>query len=217
MDGSGNKFFRGSASQPAFNADGSRIAFHSWSGESRGLVTADVSGANAVLVTNFVEDQLPTWDAEGQDIIFLTRRSGGRQSELMRADGSTELADGIIMGEGEYPTVAANGQISFKGWGQTAFGLRLGSATLDSIDTVTNVDEDTAPALSPDGQKVAFMSRREEHWDIYVIDVDGSNLQRLTTDEADDGLPTWSPDGNAIAFVSNRGGPWAIWTVTPGW
>ena len=59
------------------------------------------------------------------------------------------------------------------------------------------------------------MSQREENWDIYVADADGSNLQRLTDDAAQDGIPTWSPDGNAIAFVSDRGGIWAIWVMTP--
>ena len=80
---------------------------------------------------------------------------------------------------------------------------------------MTNADNDTAPALSPDGRQVVFMSRRAENWDIYVVNVDGSGLQRLTDDDSDDGLPTWSPDGNAIAFVSNRGGTWAIWVMTP--
>jgi TolB protein len=209
------RFFRGQASQPAFSPDGSRIAFHSWSGEARGLVTMDVSGANPTLVTNFIEDQLPTWTADGQDIILLTRRTGGRQSQLIRADGSTELDEGTVIGEGEYPTTNANGQLAFKGWGNTAYGLRVSSAALEDIQTVTNVDEDTAPALSPDGQRVVFMSHREENWDIYIANVDGSNLQRLTTDDSLDGLPAWSPGGNAIAFVSNRGGPWAVWAMTP--
>jgi len=215
VDGSGSRVFQTGASQPAFNADGSRIAFHSWSGNRRGLVTMDTSGANGVLVTNFIEDQLPTWAANNEDIIFLTRRSGGRQSQLLRANASTELDAGITIGEGEYPTIGANGQLTFKGWGATAYGLRLASESLADIETLTNVDEDTAPALSPDGSKIAFMSRREGQWDIYIVNADGSNLQRLTTDEADDGLPAWSPDGNAVAFVSKRGGPWAIWAMTP--
>ena len=214
VDGSGTSFYRGNASQPAFNADGTRIAFHSWSGESRGLVTMDVTGANANLIANFVEDQLPTWTADSQAIIFLTRRSGGRQSELMQTDASTELGQAIVLGEGEYPTTNGNGQIVFKGWGNTAFGLRVASETLDNVQTVTNVDEDTAPAISPNGDKVVFMSRREENWNVYVANPDGTGLLRLTDDEADDGLPTWSPDGNAIAFVSNRGGPWAVWAMT---
>ncbi|MBN1991205.1 MAG: PD40 domain-containing protein [Anaerolineae bacterium] len=217
VDSSGNKFFRPQASQPAFSPNGKRLAFHSWSNESRGLMTMDVSGANPVLITNFVEDQLPTWLVDGKDILFLTRRSGGRQSQLIRVDGTTDFSidEGIVLGEGEYPTIGANGQLVFKGWGATAYGLRLASPALEGIQTVTNVDEDTAPALSPDGTKVVFMSRREENWDIYVINADGSNLQRLTEDPSNDGLPAWSPDGNAIAFVSNRGGPWAVWAMTP--
>ncbi|MBN1220515.1 MAG: PD40 domain-containing protein [Anaerolineae bacterium] len=217
VDGSGSRLFRPQASQPAFNLDGSRIALHSWSGDSRGLVTMDVSGANQVLITNFIEDQLPTWTADGKDVILLTRRSGGRQSQLIKVDSTTEFVEdeGIVLGEGEYPTVGQNGQLVFKGWGTTAYGLRVATAALENIQAVTSVDEDTAPALSPDGQKVVFMSRREENWDIYLINIDGSDLQRLTDDPSNDGLPTWSPDGNAIAFVSNRGGSWAVWAMTP--
>jgi dipeptidyl aminopeptidase/acylaminoacyl peptidase len=132
----------------------------------------------------------------------------------MKTDASTELGEATILGEGEYPSTG-NGQLLFKGWGSTAFGLRQANPNMQNIETVTNVEEDTAPALSPDGQKIAFMSRREENWDIYVVNGDGSELTRLTDDPAQDGLPVWSPDGNAIAFVSDRGGIWAIWVMTP--
>jgi len=215
VDGSGNQFFRANASQPQFSPDGSRLVFHSWANDSRGLVTMDLAGANGKLVANFIEDQLPTWTADGQRIIFLSRRSGDRKSLLMSADANAERGEAALIGEGEYPSVAANGQMVFKGWGNTAYGLRIGGIALDNVKPLTNVDEDTAPTLSPDGKKVAFMSRREGQWDVYVINVDGSNLKRLTTDAANDGLPTWSPDGNAVAFVSNRGGPWAVWAMSP--
>lgn len=217
VDGSGTQFFRGSASQPTFSADGSKIAFRSWANDSIGLMTMDVSGGSGVLVTTFVEDQLPTWSADNGSIIFLTRRTGDRKSQLFRASSSTERDDGVFVTEGEHPFIGATGQLVFKGWGNTAFGLRLASSpdNVGDLQNVTNTDEDTAPALSPDGSQVAFMSRREGQWDVFVANIDGSNLQRLTIDEAEDGLPTWSPDGNAIAFVSNRGGPWAIWVMTP--
>lgn len=214
-DGSGTQFYRPSASQPAFSHGGQRIAFHSWAGDSRGLVAMDVSGANANLIANFIEDQLPTWTLDNEEIIFLSRRSGGRQSQLIRVDANTERSEGAIIGEGEYPMMGDTGQIVFKGWGNTAYGLRLASGTLENIQTVTNVDEDTAPALSPDGQRIVFMSRREGNWEVYIVNADGSGLLRLTNDPAEDGLPTWSPDGNAIAFVSNRGGPWAVWAMLP--
>jgi hypothetical protein len=214
-DGSGSRFFRPQASQPAFSPDGSRIAFHSWDDRSRGLMTMDMTGANPKIVANFIEDQLPTWTADSSKIVFLSRRSGGRQSQLIEVGSAEERSEGTVIGEGEYPMIGPTGQLVFKGWGNTAFGLRIASAGLEDIQTVTNVDQDTAPVLSPDGQRVAFMSRREENWDVYVVNVDGSELQRLTDDPAQDGLPAWSPDGNAIAFVSDRGGIWAIWVMTP--
>jgi TolB protein len=210
------QFFRSQASQPAFSPDGSRLALHSWDNTSRGLLTLDSSGANPKLIAAFAEDQLPTWTSDGQSIIFLTRRSGDRKSNLVVVDSNTEGSDGTILGEGEYPSVGANGMLLLKGWGNTAFGLRQSSVSMDEIETITNVETDTAPSLSPDGSRVAFMSRREgENWDIYVVNLDGSNLQRLTRDASQDGLPVWSPDGQAIAFISNRGGPWAVWAMTP--
>lgn len=215
-DGSGTRFYRADASQPAFSPDGSRMAFHSWSDAQRGLVTIPVAGGNGTLVSNFVEDQLPTWSADGRQIVLLTRRSGSRKSELFRVGSSVEIDPGTLVGEGEYPTLGANGQLVFKGWGNTGAGLRLASSTLDDITPLTDSDQDTAPALSPDGQRVAFMSRRDDNWEIYVVDADGGNLQRLTDNPAQDGLPAWSPDGQAIAFASDRDGQWAVWAVTPG-
>jgi Tol biopolymer transport system component len=59
------------------------------------------------------------------------------------------------------------------------------------------------------------MSRRDGNWEIYLVNADGSGLQRLTNDPAEDGLPTWSPDGRALAFVSRRGGSWGMWAMAP--
>ena len=53
--------------------------------------------------------------------------------------------------------------------------------------------------------KIAFGSvRNSDNHDIFVIDADGSNEIRLTTDLAYDDQPTWSPDGNTLAFISDR-------------
>ena len=66
---------------------------------------------------------------------------------------------------------------------------------------------DAVPAWSPDGQKIAFMSFRDEPRDIYVMNSDGTNLINLTqSPERSDSHPSWSPDGNQIAFSSNRDG-----------
>lgn len=62
------------------------------------------------------------------------------------------------------------------------------------------------PVFSPDGTRIAFMSTRDGQAEIYVMNVDGSNLRRLTNHPEDDVTPTWSPSGTQIAFTSSRSG-----------
>ncbi|MBI1879833.1 MAG: PD40 domain-containing protein [Chloroflexi bacterium] len=213
-----SQLIRQGASQPAFSADGSQIAFISWSGgPGRGLVTANSSGGREILVSPAPEDKLPTWSPDGRTILFFTQRSGDRASQLYWTQpdvpGRPETQQFIT--EGEYPTWGADGQVVFRAKGRTGVGLRLAPASLANPLPLTDRDEDTAPALAPDGQTIAFMSRRDGNWEIYTVNADGSHLTCLTDDLAMDGLPTWSPDGRAIAFVSNTGGEWAIWAITP--
>lgn len=65
------------------------------------------------------------------------------------------------------------------------------------------------PTWSPDGTRIAFhrnvpKNPRVQKYDIFVMDVDGSNVQQLTDDRALDGGCTWAPDGHRIAFASTR-------------
>ncbi|MGD8752116.1 MAG: hypothetical protein PVG14_11870, partial [Anaerolineales bacterium] len=55
-------------------------------------------------------------------------------------------------------------------------------------------------------QVIAFTSERDGNSEIYLINADGTGLQRLTDDLAYDAWPTWSPDGSQIAFMSTRSG-----------
>ncbi len=209
--------YRFEASQPAFNADGSRLAFQSWAGSSRGLITASSAGGNEYLITNFLEDELPTWSPDGNSILFFSRRAGDRGARLYQAQADVEFRNNQTsqLGvDGEYPSWGRDGQIVFKGWGNTAPGLRLTGADFAEITSLTSAGGDSAPALSPNGRQVAFMAQNEGNWDIYVINSDGSSLKQLTTNPARDGLPTWSPDGRAVAFVSDRDGQWAIYGLT---
>jgi len=85
----------------------------------------------------------------------------------------------------------------------------------ESVRLTDNSIEDRAPILSPDGQRVAFVSGSYDNGEVYVVNVDGSGLLNLSDDEADDDSPTWSPDGQRILFVSDREGNNEIYSINP--
>ena len=89
-----------------------------------------------------------------------------------------------------------------------AFELETGSLFRLTSDPAPDVE----PALSPDGDRLAFSSRRDGNWEIYLLDRDGA-LTRLTHNTHYDGDPAWSPDGQYIAFESYRAWDIDIWVM----
>lgn len=62
------------------------------------------------------------------------------------------------------------------------------------------------PALSPDGNFLAFASSYEGNSEIYRLDTRTKAIQRLTVNPSGDLSPSWSPNGRELVFVSDRGG-----------
>jgi TolB protein len=60
--------------------------------------------------------------------------------------------------------------------------------------------DDVTPAISPDGTRIAFVSRQNGYWDLFLLDMTDGSLRRLTDSGAAERAPTWSPDGKWLAF-----------------
>lgn len=62
------------------------------------------------------------------------------------------------------------------------------------------------PVWSPDGQQIAFVSRRDGGAELYLMNKDGSNIKRLTKGMGEISFPKFSPDGSKIIFACKRDG-----------
>jgi Tol biopolymer transport system component len=84
------------------------------------------------------------------------------------------------------------------------------------FSVVTNfAGVEAQPSLSPDARSVAFVSNRDDQWDVYVGLVTGGGLVRLTNDPHVEARPRWSPDGTKLLFSRlNESGSQDIW-ITP--
>ena len=81
--------------------------------------------------------------------------------------------------------------------------FRSGSLTNHRLIRVTSTAGlNTDPALSSDGQLIAYASDRAgtDNLDIWVQPVHGDTPTRITSAEGDEGEPSFSPDGSLIAF-----------------
>ncbi|MFZ5518807.1 MAG: hypothetical protein ACOY90_19410 [Candidatus Zhuqueibacterota bacterium] len=73
------------------------------------------------------------------------------------------------------------------------------------IHQLTRGDHNNAfPSFSPDNKKIIFQSDRTGNWQLYLIDADGAQEIRLTTNAHQDEMPVYGSSDNIIAFTSTR-------------
>ncbi len=89
-----------------------------------------------------------------------------------------------------------------------------------SVHDMLAMDRVGDPQVSPDGQTIVFTLRSTDldanrgRTDLWLVDVDGDNLRRLTSDPAGDWNPRWCLNGT-VYFLSTRGGSSQAWHIDP--
>ena len=92
-----------------------------------------------------------------------------------------------------------------------------GSVIVYGQDT-SQASNNLHPDISPNGNRIIFESDRDGNSEIYLMNIDGSNLRQLTNNAAIDTAPVWSRDGKKILFRSTRESerhPWPYYVMNP--
>lgn len=84
--------------------------------------------------------------------------------------------------------------------------------------TLNTTALDNDPRWSPDGKRIAFTrdmdrTKRQTTAEVFVMNADGTQPQRLTHNNVIDAYPAWAPDGKRIAFTSTRTGAWEVFVI----
>ncbi len=147
-------------------------------------------------------------------IAFISTRTGYKEVWLMDADGSNQRAITSLKSISLTPRWAPDAsRIAFTCYTRSASGVTSAQICLHSLETGKPVafvryrGTNSAPAWSPDGARLMFMSSMHGDPELFTIDSSGGNLKRITYSAGADTSPAWNPrTGATIAFVSDRGG-----------
>jgi len=173
--------------------DGKKIIFTSERDGDLDLYSMDINGKNVKRLTDVVGyDGGAFYSPDSKMIVY--RRAAQETPEAIQRYKDL-LARHLVV-----PTV-------FEIWVMNADGTNKRQVTkLESASF--------APFFTADGKRIVFCTnyfdpekanrRRQPNFDLALINVDGTGLERITYNESFDGFPMFSPDGTKLVFASNR-------------
>lgn len=195
-------------------ADDERIVWVSdRAGDGRlNLWAMNPDGTHCVqLTTSFVQAVYPSISPEGTQIAFSSQDTGVWYIYLIDADGSnltqfTDCSSAVPHWSPDGERLIFNSDHD----DEPKDTPDLWAMDLDGSNLEEIVDKpptaDFNGQWSPDGKRILFVSNRDGDYNLYVIDVDGTKLTRLTDDPSGEWSGRWSPDGSRILFISDRTG-----------
>ena len=202
---------------PSFNAafadaPAETLVFMRNDGNDMEIFTINSDGTGERQLTyNEATDWGPMWSPDHSYIAFHSDRDGYYAIYVMSAHCNNAAIR--VSPEGRYaryPSFSPDGmQIAFEMYmGDDNWDIHVLSLVDGSINRITFNDAiDGGASFSPDGTQIAYHSTQKGDYDIYVVNLDGSDTQRLTFQpDSMDVWAEWSPDGSQILFHSERDG-----------
>ncbi|MFC2136155.1 T9SS type A sorting domain-containing protein [Bacteroidota bacterium] len=184
---------------------GGIIAFTSDRDGNHEIYLMNADGSVQTNITNSsATDMVACWSKDGNRLAFSSTRDNGFEIYIMDV---VDITNGIFS---DPQRITFNDDMEMGiTWSpegtKIAFDTQVnGEPGIYIYDLVNGGDFqriDTSPIVgyqpcwSPNGNKIAFCSTTG----VYTINVDGTDLQQLTTENCN--VPVWSPDGTRIAFV----------------
>lgn len=162
-------------------------------------------------------DLFAVWSPDGAHIALTSDRTGDWEIHMARQDGSDLRRLTDQPGRDAHPAFTPDGggllfQSPRNPGAVRLFHMAVTGGEATQIAATSGFCG--VPAVSPDGQTVAFMcsSRAEgpgqpgNPWGLFLMPTRGGAIVRLAVGDSNDQVPVWTPDGRALVFFSDRSG-----------
>jgi TolB protein len=223
--------------EPAWSPGGDVVAFQrdvfqkgTPVGSQLVLVSSDGKKLGPLMpLVKGVVDSHPTWSPAGDSIVFSSDRDGNFDLYMTNPAGFglIQLTNSKLGTENLEPAWSPNGKwIVFTRQQATATPspsslmlLNVGKGTIYKLTPRATMGRgDRGAAWSPDSKRIAFASDRfgpslARSTDLYMINIDGSGLTRVTSLPSNEYHPTFSPYGEELAFIGDRKGVTEIYSL----
>ena len=179
---------------PAWSPSGKQIAFVSDRGTGQldiWAMNSNGSHAHRLIGGPLIQDA-PVWSPNGKTIVFQGLDPTRGITKIYSAAANGKHVRALTNGPADaFPNWAPNGkQIAFQRSDQIA--VMTASGSNEKLLTHGH-GHNRGPAFSPDGERIAFFSDRGGNDDIFVMNANGKNVVRLTSDKAEEFFPRWLP------------------------
>lgn len=200
--------------------DGSRAIFISGTGQVKTL--RHDNGQAVVDMTRTdgsVQFSSPSYRGDGAGLVMAVKQSTAPWQLAFQQSSSAWLPVPGLPSDGRHylhPDAGPNGLVVYQAQPNNG-GQPTGTPSIGVYDAVTNVFQDIVPnagnpSISPNGDKVAFVRPVDGVRQIFVADVDGTDILQVTSNAVEHDNPVWSPTGSEIAFSQ---GASAVATTLP--
>lgn len=199
--------------QAAWSPDGGSLVFDSDRDGDREIFALQLADGTITQLTKIpARDVMPAWSPDGREIAFVSDRDGTPQVWVMARDGSAarRVTHGLPKGGILRPMWSPDGaHVAFAAEDETTKRRRIYIVDQDgaNLRPVTPPGDAANPAWSPDGKRLVFDASTNDNddssrgeWELWVVNMDGTDRHRLTNNSVNDWGPSWSPDGRRIAF-----------------
>ena len=186
------------SSSGVFPGSNGTIAFS----KPSGIWIVDADGSNPQLLIADGFDA--AWSPDGSQITYARFGPDSADIYVADADGSNEVQI-TSSGENREPTFSSSGSnvIFVRSGARTDLVMKAADGT-GPLSRLTDSPAfiELSPSASPDGTRITFSGfRGNGDLDIYTIDRDGGDRQRLTSGPKDEFGSSWSPDAARIVFT----------------